>query len=118
MSGGRFNYAQSSLCWELYPALNVDYGDDGHKQSRMARKFNPFEDREVSELVWDVLCLIHSLDWYKSGDTGEDTYKDDVEWFKKKWLNRDIKESVEEYKKDMKEFADSLIEELALTYAV
>ena len=40
----------------------------------------------MSELVWDVFCVLHSCDWYKSGDTGEDSYREDVERFKEKWL--------------------------------
>ena len=34
-----------------------------------------------------MLCLLHSCDWYQSGDTGEATYRADIEYFKNKWLN-------------------------------
>ena len=43
-------------------------------------------DRIISELVFDVFCLLHSFDWYKSGDTEEEDYLEDVKFFKKKWL--------------------------------
>lgn len=54
---------------------------------------NEFEDREISELVWDVLNLIHDFDWYKSGDTGKETYLKAKAEFKKKWLggNRGVR---------------------------
>ena len=54
---------------------------------------NVFEDREISELVWDVLDLIHDYDWYASGDTCEETYLKRKAAFKKKWLsgNRDVR---------------------------
>ena len=51
-------------------------------------KLNPLEDKELSELVYDVFCLLHSYDWYISGDTGEEDYRNDVKYFKDKWLKR------------------------------
>jgi len=91
----------------------VCYGlgdDDRSKYSnytgsvKLARKLNPMEDKQISELVFDVLCLIYSADWYKSGDTGEDCYEKDLEFFKQKWLKvepndlikREIDQAVEE----------------------
>jgi hypothetical protein len=47
---------------------------------------NVFEDREISELVWDVFDLIHSFDYYKSCDTSKETYLKDKKEFKKKWF--------------------------------
>lgn len=40
----------------------------------------------ISELVFDVFCLLHSYDWYASSDTCEETYRNDVKRFKGKWL--------------------------------
>ena len=87
MSGGFWEYnndtlAQSIYGWDMLP----DYGEDGFSQSQKAWKRNPLEDKLMSELVWDVFCVLHSYDWYKSGDTGEDSYREDVERFKEKWL--------------------------------
>lgn len=45
MSGGRFDYKDSSLKGEIYGWTD--------------KPSNVFEDREISELVWDVLDLIH-----------------------------------------------------------
>lgn len=79
MSGGRFEYADSRLKSEIF-------GYFSEKPS------NVFEDREISELVWDVLELIHDFDWYASGDTCKETYLKKKAEFKKKWLdNRGVR---------------------------
>lgn len=78
MSGGRFEYTDSRLKTEIF-----GWSDTPH---------NVFEDREISELVWDVLELIHEYDWYASGDTGEEDYLKAKEAFKKKWFgDRDVR---------------------------
>lgn len=86
MSGGRFNYTQQSLGYELFSFMSVDYGARGFSQAKEARKLNPLEDKQLSELCWDLLCVIHSYDWYASADTCEKTYRADVKRFKDKWL--------------------------------
>ena len=73
MSGGRFNYLNEELRSEIF-----GYTDNPK---------NVFQDREISELVWDVLNLIHDFDWYASGDTCEDTYLKHKKTFKQKWLD-------------------------------
>lgn len=113
MSGGAFDYAQRNLGYEMFGfGMSCDYGEDGHKLAKDARKINPMHDRELSELVWDTICLIHSLDWYQSGDTDEDTYNADAKWFKNKWLKRTEQDTLEAYKQDMRDFAEELIHEL------
>ena len=89
MSGGRWCYNQSSLGYEMFPGCDVCYGlgRRGYLSDvKRARKLNPLENKQLSELAYDMLCLIHSADWYLSGDTGEDTYLEDVKFFKEKWL--------------------------------
>lgn len=87
MSGGLWNYENDSTAREIFGwNMSVDYGNKGFSQSILARKRNPLEDKIISELVWDVFCLLHSFDWYSCGDTGEDTYKKDLKYFKNKWL--------------------------------
>ena len=39
-------------------------------------------DPEISALVYDLFCLLHSYDWAESGDTDMDAYQKDVEIFK------------------------------------
>lgn len=52
-----------------------------------------FEDREISELVWDVFDLIHSYDWYASGDTCKETYLKGKAEFKKEMVFQSWSES-------------------------
>ena len=73
MSGGRFSYLDNSLKGEIF--------------GWMDKPSNVFEDWEISELVWDVLDLIHEYDWYASGDTSEEKYLKAKAKFKKKWFN-------------------------------
>ena len=87
MSGGHFNYENDRLCHEIYGwHIDPNYGNKGFNQSKIARSIDPLEDLVISELVFDVFCLLHSYDWYKSGDTCDDTYRNDIKRFKKKWL--------------------------------
>lgn len=72
MSGGRFDYVDGRLKDEIFGWTDVPR--------------NVFEDREISELVWDVLNLIHDFDWYASGDTCKETYLKAKAEFKKKWF--------------------------------
>lgn len=60
MSGGHFDYIDQRAKYEIFGYL-------GDEQQR-----NVFEDREISELVWDVFELIHDFDYYKSCDTCKD----------------------------------------------
>lgn len=78
MSGGRFDYVDSRLKSEIYGWVD--------------KPNNVFEDREISELVWDVLDLIHVYDWYASDDTSKETYLKAKSEFKKKWFsNRGVR---------------------------
>lgn len=97
MSGGRFDYKNDYLCEEIFDwRIHPNYGDAGFNQSKLARKFNPMEDLVMSELIFDVFCILHSFDWYQSGDTGEDTYNADVKRFKDKWLKQPPEHRVRE----------------------
>lgn len=78
MSGGHFGYMDSNLKSEIF-----GWTDKPH---------NAFEDMEISQLVWDVLNLIHAYDWYKSGDTCKETYLKAKKDFKRKWFsNRGVR---------------------------
>lgn len=58
------------------------------------KPWNALEDPEISELVWDVLDLIHDYDWYRSGDTCEETYLESKRAFKKKWFESVRKDTI------------------------
>ena len=95
MSGGYWDYADSQL-------KNDIFGWDGKRK-------DPFEDKEISDLIRDVFALMHDFDWYKSGDYSEDTYLEAKKAFKEKWLNiseedrvqRTINEACTSLKKDL-----------------
>ena len=90
MSGGHFDYIDNRIAETVfgYSDLYPDYGEEGFGQAKKAAKINPFDDVEISEMFWDMLCLLHSLDWCQSGDTSEATYRQDVEYFKEKWFGK------------------------------
>lgn len=123
MSGGRWNYNQCNLGYDMFPGCDVCYGLGDDKKSKysnytesvkLARKLNPMEDRQLSELVFDVLCLIYSADWYESGDTCEDTYREDVKYFKEKWL----KIKPDSVKAEIGKSIQELKEELYVTFGI
>ena len=114
MSGGHWGYENDSTCREIFGwGLDPDYGLNSEvmkKNALLARKFNPLGDKELSELVYDVFCLLHSYDWYTSGDTGEEDYKNDVKFFKEKWLKRSSSDRVkDEIDKTLAETKEELL---------
>ncbi|MBQ5825147.1 MAG: hypothetical protein IIW48_10135 [Clostridia bacterium] len=96
MSGGHFDYKDMSLKSEMFGWSDVPR--------------NVLEDRELSELTFDLLDVIHAYDWYISGDTCKETYFKAKDKFKKKWLSnrginvrRIIDEAVNELKVELYE---------------
>ena len=121
MSGGHWNYVNDRVANELFGwNVDADYGledKDVDYNRKLARKINPLEDKLLSELVFDVLCLLHSYDWYASGDNCEATYLKDVKYFKKKWLKGVSKELAtkiveEEFERTKEELFKSLVGEV------
>lgn len=72
MSGGFFNYVDSTLKNEIF-----GYGE---------RFKNVFEDMEISHIIYDIFNVIHAYDWYVSGDTSEEDYLEVKRRFKAKYL--------------------------------
>lgn len=100
MSGGHWNYTNDSLKSEIFGWSN--------------KPWNALEDREISELVWDVLELLHDYDWYASGDTCKQTYLEAKTAFKKKWFsNRGVR-----IKRTVDNAIDELRQELYETYGL
>ena len=103
MSGGRFEYYDSNLMSEMFGYL----GDDDAIP-------NVMEDREISELTYDLLALIHDYDWYASGDTGKGAYLKAKKAFKKKWfgtnrglrIKRIVDDAVEHTREELYETFD------------
>ena len=104
MSGGYFNYLDERLKDEIF-----SYSD---------KSFNVFEDLEISELVWDILELIHTFDRYKCCDISRETYLKKKSEFKKKWfgtkrglrIRQVVDESIEELRHELYETFDLNVE--------
>lgn len=67
------------------------------------------EDRELDDLMKDIVTLAHDLEWYHSADTSRDDYRKSVRKFKDKWfkqsreerLKKYIEESIQEIKEEL-----------------
>lgn len=110
MSGGHWNYQNDSAARAIFGwNMDVDYGEEGFSQGKYARRNNPLDDKMLSEMCWDMFCLLHSYDWYASGDTGKDDYLADLKYFREKWLNvpaeelvhREIDKALSEAREDL-----------------
>lgn len=114
MSGGSHNYIAN----EINEALFEDRFENRYKNvcdekiARIARNLNPMHDRELSELMADVMCLLHGLEWFDSCDIGEETYKECVSKFKAKWMHRTENDRLNSYLEDLKSYYESCYEEL------
>lgn len=69
MSGGSRNY----ICYKLEEEC-VD---------------TPLEDYELSLMIKDLCKVLHDLEWWESGDSGEEQYRKSLSNFKEKWLKGD-----------------------------
>lgn len=91
MSGGSYNY--------MYCRINDEYVD---------RMF----DSQLNSMMKDLVDVLHDLEWWQSCDYSEETYRESVKKFKKKWFKQtkiDVQKQIEsefEKTKDelMKEF--------------
>ncbi len=43
-------------------------------------------DPELDEMMRDLVGLLHDLEWFVSGDIGEEKYRGSVRAFKRKWM--------------------------------
>ncbi|MBQ7643810.1 MAG: hypothetical protein IJS84_02145 [Spirochaetales bacterium] len=87
--------ASEILGYRIY----VGYGLDSERHNenyKMVVRDNPLGDPEISALVYDVFCLLHSYDWAESGDTSMDAYQKDVAVFKDRWFKKVRKDRIKE----------------------
>ena len=114
MSGGSLNFLASTMCDSLFgDKTDRDYEMIcNNDNARIARKLNPMHDRELSELMADVICLLYALEWFDSCDIGEEKYKECVNKFKAKWFTRTGKDRLNSYLEDLKSYYEKLVEEL------
>lgn len=103
---------------------HFDYREDPDE----VRRGGGWRDREVEALVDDLFGpgysnhngsefgprgggLLQSLDFWLSGDTSEEDYRDDLKRFKDKWFRRTPKNRVEFYKQELRDEADKILKE-------
>ena len=46
-------------------------------------------DKELNEMIKDLVEVLHDLEWWQSCDISEEDYRKTVTNFKKKWFKRD-----------------------------
>ena len=82
-----------------------------------------WRDEEINELYRDLFCggefsvrgyggLFQSLDFWLSGDTDEESYREAVSQFKAKWMHRTPRNRVEFYQQKLQDYADKLKREM------
>ena len=52
-------------------------------------------DREMNILMLDLVKVLHDLEWWQSGDYGEEAYQKTLSEFKDKWFDGDRSERLE-----------------------
>ena len=88
MSGGHFDY----LYWQVEETY-----------------VGQMEDCELDEMMKDLCELLHDLEWWQSADYIEDTYRETVKKFKKKWFGQtDEKRLAKLSNKVIKDFEKTL----------
>lgn len=66
-------------------------------------------DKELDDLMADIVELAHDLEWYESADYSKEHYIETVNKFKRKWFGTDrnerlkgyIDESIEKVRKEL-----------------
>ena len=94
MSGGSFDY--------MYCRFEDMYAGEMH-------------DKELDELIPALAHVLYKLEWWQSGDIDEESYREAVAEFKKKWLSgydNDTNKRIERFKDNLTMSIDKLMEEL------
>lgn len=84
MSGGSHNY----ICYRIEEEL-----------------CGQMEDKELNDLIADIVQLAHDLEWYHSSDTSREDYIKSVQAFKEKWFKQSRTQRLRNY-------VDKAVEEL------
>ena len=92
MSGGSYDY----VCYKL----------SNECEGRMY-------DAEMNDLIKDLCEVLHDLEWWQSGDSSENRYRNTLTKFKAKWFgenrNKRLKEYLNSTLDDMKREIENLI---------
>jgi len=54
-------------------------------------------DRELDDLITDLVPVLHDLEWWQSSDISEDEYRATVNAFKQKWFGTNRETRLKEY---------------------
>lgn len=76
MSGGSYNYIYCTL-----------------QEECEGRMYDP----EMNDMISDLCKVLKALEWWKSLDTSEESYREELMKFKKKWLNGKREERLKKY---------------------
>lgn len=76
MSGGSYDY--------IYSKLSNECEDNMY-------------DAEMNDLIKDLCEVLHDLEWWQSGDTSEERYRNTLTKFKAKWFKGDRQERLKGY---------------------
>lgn len=77
MSGGSYNY--------MYNRIEDEYAGKMY-------------DSQLNAMMNDLCELLHDLEWWQSCDCSEETYRESVKKFKKKWFRQtkiDVQKQIE-----------------------
>ena len=54
-------------------------------------------DEEMNDMIKDLVEVLHDLEWWQSGDSSEEKYRETLAIFKKKWFHGNRKERLKGY---------------------
>lgn len=54
-------------------------------------------DEEMNDLITDLCKVLHDLEWWQSSDIGEESYRNTLKAFKKKWFEENREERLRKY---------------------
>lgn len=58
---------------------------------------NRMYDEEMNDLIKDLCEVLHDLEWWQSDDSDEQTYRDTLSRFKRKWFQGNREKRLKEY---------------------
>jgi hypothetical protein len=90
MSGGSYNY--------MYCRINDEYVD---------RMF----DSQLNSMMKDLVDVLHDLEWWQSCDCSEETYRESVNKFKKKWFKQTKIDVQKQIESKLEQTKDELLKE-------
>lgn len=91
MSGGHYDYMYSSIR-DMY--------------------VGKMHDEELNSMMDDICDLLYELEWWQSGDTNEEHYRDAVAKFKGEWFDRTVCETMDFYADKLREKCNDYIHEM------